>query len=373
MGNLTKKIVSKKNLISNVESIKKLLKKNTLICAMVKADAYGHGLTEIVQVIKDEVDFFGVANLNEAIQVKKASNSSQILIVGKTDDYLTAINNDISFSIFSLAQLQDLIQKMNNYAKNIILKTPKIHIKINCGMNRFGVRKLSEFIKIYKLALENDIVVEGVFTHFSTAGQNDEIFIKQKMKFNSFLKEIPNNQMPIIHIGGSGVIFDAGNHHPYTLPDINIDFNMLRVGILIYGYSPTKKVDCLKRVMRIESKVVHINSVKKGEYIGYGTNFKAKKDMKVAVVPIGYADGLLRAYSTCGKLKIVKKIDGAKRVYSCNIVGNICMDLTMIDVSDIENVEVGERVIILDNADKMARDLSTISYEILTNFSKLRV
>ena len=187
------------------------------------------------------------------------------------------------------------------------------------------------------------------------------------------MKEIPNNQDPIIHIGGSGVLIKKQSKERYNLPEINVGYNMVRVGILIYGYSPTIKIKNLKPVMKIETKIVQINKVKKGEYVGYGKNFQAKQDMKVAVVPVGYADGLLRGLSKEGNLKIIKNIDGKQRVFNCKIIGNICMDLTMIDVSGVENVEVGDRAIILDNAEKMANKLSTISYEILTNFSKLRV
>ena len=369
MGNLTKKIISKKNLLNNIKWVKELTAKQTLICAMVKANAYGHGLEQVVQAVKEDVDFFGVANLDEALGVRLLAPLSKVLIVGKTDDFIMAIENDISFSIFSLQEMQNLIQKMNNYAG---LKIPKIHIKINCGMNRFGVSSISEFQKVYKLALANNIIVEGVFTHFSTAGVDEEIFVKQKLKFKNFIKEIPNNQLPIIHIGGSGVLLKNNKKTIYKLPEIDLDFNMVRVGILLYGYSPSKKIDGLKKVMKIESKIVQIISVKKGEYVGYGKNFRAKKDMQVAIVPIGYADGLLRAYSK-GSLKIIKKIGESRKIYNSKIIGNICMDLTMIDVSEVENVEVGDRVIVLDNAEKMANELSTISYEILTNFSKLRV
>lgn len=374
MGNFIKKIILKNKLLNNVRIIKSRLNSSCKLCAMVKANAYGHGLKEIVEILKNNVDFFGVANLHEALKVKYITNSSNILIVGRTSNLLETIQNDISFAIISKEQFEELLNFLHNYAKTYevdLSSKVKIHIKINCGMNRFGINKLSEFKYIYKQAMKNNIQVEGVFTHFPCI-ENKLIYEKQKMFFNMFLKEIPNNQNPIVHIGGSGVILKRKNKKQiYNLPNIDINFNMVRVGILLYGYGDDGLLKGLKPVMKIESKIVNIIDVKKGEYVGYGTNFKAKTDMKIAVVPVGYADGLPRSFNTDGYLKVVCEEDGKKASHNCKITGNICMDLTMIDVTAI-NAKVGDRVIVLSDADSMARKLKTISYEILTNFSKLR-
>lgn len=374
MGNFTKKIVSKTKLLHNVDLIKSALRPNCRLCAMVKANAYGHGLRNVVEILKDDVDFFGVANLTEALEVKKISNEKDVLIVGRTSDFEKTIKNEISFAIVSKEQFDKLLEFLHNYARinneNLYERT-KIHIKINCGMNRFGINKLSEFSYIYKQSMKFNIKVEGVFTHFPCV-ENVAIFEKQKLFFNRFLKEIPNNQSPIIHIGGSGVIFEPNSKKSvYQLPNYFVDYNMVRVGILLYGYGDKCKLKNLKHAMKIISKVVNILNVKKGEYVGYGTNFKATSDMKIAVVPVGYADGLSRAYGEVGYLKVVIKKGNKKTKIKCPIVGKICMDLTMIDVTNID-VQIGDEVIVLDDADMMARKLKTISYEILTNFSKIR-
>lgn len=374
MGNFTKKIVSKTKLLHNVDLIKSALRPNCRLCAMVKANAYGHGLRNVVEILKDDVDFFGVANLTEALEVKKISNEKDVLIVGRTSDFEKTIKNEISFAIVSKEQFDKLLEFLHNYARinneNLYERT-KIHIKINCGMNRFGINKLSEFSYIYKQSMKFNIKVEGVFTHFPCV-ENVAFFEKQKLFFNRFLKEIPNNQNPIIHIGGSGVIFEPNSKNSvYQLPNYFVDYNMVRVGILLYGYGDKGKLKNLKHAMKIISKVVNILNVKKGEYVGYGTNFKAKSDMKIAVVPVGYADGLSRAYGEVGYLKVVIKKDNKKTKIKCPIVGKICMDLTMIDVTNID-VQIGDEVIVLDDADMIARKLKTISYEILTNFSKIR-
>lgn len=374
MGNFTKKIVSKTKLLHNVDLIKSALRPNCRLCAMVKANAYGHGLRNVVEILKDDVDFFGVANLTEALEVKKISNQKDVLIVGRTSDFEKTIKNEISFAIVSKEQFDKLLEYLHNYAKfnnESLYEKTKIHIKINCGMNRFGINKLSEFLYIYKQSTKFNIKVEGVFTHFPCV-ENVAIFEKQKLFFNRFLKEIPNNQNPIIHIGGSGVIFEPNSKKSvYQLPNYFVDYNMVRVGILLYGYGDKGKLKNLKHAMKIVSKVVNILNVKKGEYVGYGTNFKAKSDMKIAVVPVGYADGLSRAYGEVGYLKVVIKKDNKKTKIKCPIVGKICMDLTMIDITNVD-VQIGDEVIVLDDADMMARKLKTISYEILTNFSKIR-
>lgn len=374
MGNFTKKIVSKTKLLHNVDLIKSVLRPNCRLCAMVKANAYGHGLRNVVEMLKDDVDFFGVANLTEALEVKKISNQKDVLIVGRTSDFEKTIKNEISFAIVSKEQFDKLLEFLHNYAKinnESLYEKTKIHIKINCGMNRFGINKLSEFSYIYKQSMKFNIKVEGVFTHFPCV-ENVAIFEKQKLFFNRFLKEIPNNQNPIIHIGGSGVIFEPNSKKSvYQLPNYFVDYNMVRVGILLYGYGDKGKLKNLKHAMKIVSKVVNILNVKKGEYVGYGTNFKAKSDMKIAVVPVGYADGLSRAYGEVGYLKVVIKKDNKKIKIKCPIVGKICMDLTMINITNID-VQIGDEVIVLDDADMMARKLKTISYEILTNFSKIR-
>lgn len=373
MGNFTKKIISKQNLLNNVDAVKSVLKRDCKICAMVKANSYGHGLETVVEILKNKVDFFGVANLSEALRVKAITNSSNILIVGRTSNFEETIKNEISFAIVSKEQFDELLSFLHNYAKNCqneLLEKVKIHIKINSGMNRFGINKISDFRYIYKQGLRNNIKIEGVFTHFSCV-ENKMIYEKQKLFFKRFINEIPNNQNPIIHLGGSGVILQSeSGKQNYNLPTYKIDFDMVRIGIFLYGYGDNGQLKKLKPIMKIESQIINILDVKKGEFVGYGTNFKAKKDMKIAVVPVGYADGLPREYCNGGALQVVtgkqKKVK-----HNCFITGNICMDLTMIDVTSVD-AQIGDKVIVLDNADKMARKLKTISYEILTNFSKLR-
>ena len=165
-------VVSKKQLIKNIEEIKKIAK-NKKICAMVKANAYGHGLENVVEKLRNSVDFFGVANINEALKIREICPNSKILIVGKTRFFKDCWENNLSFVIESFSQFENLmLQVKNNENYDCI----NIHIKINSGMNRLGISSVKEFKKIFEECEKNNINVEGVLTHFSTADCDERFF-----------------------------------------------------------------------------------------------------------------------------------------------------------------------------------------------------
>lgn len=354
------KQICKKNLLSNFFEIKKLAK-NKKICAVVKANAYGHGSVEVVNMLKQHVDFFAVANVSEGALIRKTT-SLPILVLGKTEDFKFALLNSLSISISSLEELQCLVDFMNNYANDLGVFFAKIHIKVNSGMNRYGVSTFLEFKKILKLVLEYDfIVLEGVYTHFSTADSDLNFYFKQKKFFEKFISIIPNKLNPIIHVGGSFSVINEAN--------LNSKFDMFRVGLFLYGYG-TKEIK-LKKVLKIVCAPSLIRNVKKGERVGYANGYISEKNIKIAVVPIGYADGMQRCFKN-EKLKVCFLDKTGKRCFKlCPIVGNICMDCFMIDVSNI----VGDVVYveILSDAEKLAKNHNTISYEVLTSFNNLRI
>lgn len=339
-------ILSKKQLLKNVEEIKKL-SNGKKICAMIKANAYGHGIEEVVNILKGKVDFFGVANISEALEVRKVCKTSKILIVGKTDEFELCEKNNISLVIENLLQLQKLVEfKKRNYTENCI----NIHIKINTGMYRLGISSIKEFKEIFKICEENGINVEGVLTHFSTADCDSNFYEKQKRIFEKFICEIPKREMPIVHVGGSAVL----------LQNNDFDFDMIRVGIALYGYLKRTKV---KKILQIKSHLIKVFEVKKGDRIGYANGFVAKENMKIGIVPLGYADGISRNLSN--KAEVV--VNGKK----CKIVGYICMDMFFVDLSEKEANE-GDEVIVFNDAKKWAQILGTTSYEVLTHFSLIR-
>ena len=326
----TKVIFDRTKLIKNLKSL------NTPnVCAMVKANAYGLGVKNVCTTLLGKVKYFGVANLSEALTIREFDKITPVLIVGICSDFNSAISNNIELTIESL----EMLLRLENYIKKQNNKI-KIHIKINTGMNRLGVNEINNFKKCLKIIQNNrNIVLQGVFTHFATI-ENDNIFLnKQINTFKKFCKTIPPIFNPIIHIGGGAIAKKADmKGHPEI---------MVRAGMELY-----------KNVVKIESRIIKIRSIKKGERVGYSNGFIADKDCKIAIIPLGYADGINRRLSNCGQVKVKNHL--------CKIVGNICMDMFFVDITNID-AEVGERIDVFWDENKWAKNLDTISYEILTN------
>lgn len=335
----TKKIINQKNLVSNFEYVQKTSKKN--ICAVVKANAYGHGDKNVVKILDKKASFFAVQNLQEALNVRKYTNKS-ILILGYCYDIKMAIENNISIMV-------DNVETLKQITTIKTTKKVKIHIKINTGMNRLGIKKIKQFKQFLKIIKSNkNIVLEGVYTHCFSA-KNKKITKKQINRFLKFIDKIPSRFNVIKHIGGSNLIY-------YNLPK---QIDCIRVGIMLYGYGDEN----LKPVMQITSQVVKTFEIKKGEYVGYEEKFRAMQKTKIAVVALGYADGFFKqlaykkTFLICGK--------------NCKILGPICMDMFMLDVSET-NIKVGDCVLIFQNATNWAKILDKTEYEILTNFNQTR-
>lgn len=322
------KYINHDNLISNINHFKP--KK---ICAMVKSNAYGHGLSEIVKLIDGHVDMFGVVSVEEAVKVRRLTELP-ILICSKVDDYKTCRKNKIDVMVDDENDLMDCL-------KNDMHQS--IHLKINCGMNRFGVKSPLAMRLINDVLEYEKIELKSIYTHFSCT-DNKRITKNEEKNFQMLRSEITQNA-PIC-FGGSG-IFDYG-----------FDFDILRLGIGMYGYGDKN----LKPVLKICSYVSKVFFASKGEKIGYGTHFFAHRDTFFAIVPVGYGDGLRRNMS--GKFEVF--INGKKR----KTIGNICMDAFFVEVD--ESVSIGDEVVVMADAEYMAKKSETISYEILTGFSNFR-
>ena len=326
---------SRQSLIHNL----KLLPTHN-ICAMVKANAYGLGVDWVCQTLKNKVRFFGVATLAEALEIRRFDTETPVLIVGHCQSFYVASTHNISVTIESVAQLE----KALIFCKN---KPLKIHLKIDTGMNRFGIKSKKILKKIIKIIKNNkNLIFEGIFTHFYFT-ENQEITIKQLNKFNEFLKCIPCDEIPICHIGGTGVL--------NSLPSHLIKNFMVRVGIGLYE----------KEVVKIKSKLIKVFEINRGEWLGYSGGFKAKRKTKVGIVPLGYADGVNRALSNSGYVQVQGQ--------SVKIIGNVCMDVFFVDLTH-NSAKEGAEVLVFDNAGEWAKLCGTISYEILTslNFSRMQ-
>lgn len=337
MKYLSSKIISKKILLQNYKVLKAISGKN--ICAVLKANAYGHNSKNVCKILSEVCDFFAVENLYEALEIRKVNKTANILVLGYCNDYKLASKNNIFVMIDSVKELQK-IKKIN-----ISLG---VHIKINSGMNRLGVKTKNEFSKMIKLIKNSKkIELKGVFTHIFDS-KNKKTTQKQIFIFKRFINLVPANLSPTIHIGGSNLV------------NYNIDFvDYIRCGISLYGYMQKNTFPCMK----IKSKVVKISKVKKGEYVGYDCYFKTTKDIKVAVVPIGYADGIIRQFQ--------KDMNVYFKGKKLKVIGKICMDMLMIDVSKVD-IKLGDWVTVFNNAKYWSKKSGLSEYEILTGLNKAR-
>ena len=374
------------NLKINNSSIKKNLEKirsinKNMIC-VIKDDAYGLKIEKILPVlIKNNCNYFAVAYLEEAVKVYKILKNFKNLNKKNNCNVMTlnyvepkklevTIKNGIEITIFSKKQFYDYIDILNNFKKNICLK---IHIKINSGMNRLGfdenevfeiikeIKKInSNFLKDKKFKLE----IISIFSHISEA-ENETETEKQVKKFEKILKIFDDNEIKYKyrHLQASPLLFKYGKKYNY-------DF--CRVGMAIYGLEPLSYDVGLENAILVESKIINIREVKKDEKVSYGNKGILKRDSKVGIVAIGYAHGLpkqIENKKNCAYVLVNDK--------KANILGEICMDMIFIDLTDIQDVKIGDKVLIVGNKKswknkitlrQMAKWGNTIQDDVLTNF-----
>jgi alanine racemase len=335
------------------------------IFGVIKADGYGHGAVELARILDEEkADYYAVAVITEALELRRNGYTKPILILGYTPPTFAKdiVENDITQAVFTY----ELAEAISNEAVRQN-KTAKIHIKVDTGMGRLGYlvddRAVEEVKKIAKL---KNIYIEGIFSHFATADEVDKSFAYMQLeKFEKIVKDLLKEgiEFEIKHISNSAAIIDLPESY----------FDAVRPGIMLYGYYPSDEVKkerlTLKPVMTLKSNVVHIKEVPENTPIGYGRKFYTQKPSKIATLPIGYADGYTRLFF--GKVHVI--INGTL----CPVVGRICMDQCMVDVSACKDISVGDDVIIMgeqnsiiNNADTIAKLLGTISYEVLCMVSK---
>ena len=374
------------NLKINNSSIKKNLEKirsiNKNVICVIKDDAYGLKIEKILPVlIKNNCNYFAVAYLEEAVKVYKILKNFKNLNKKNNCNVMTlnyvepkklevAIKNGIEITIFSKKQFYDYIDILNNFKKNICLK---IHIKINSGMNRLGfdenevfeiikeIKKInSNFLKDKKFKLE----IISIFSHISEA-ENKTKTEKQVKKFEKILKIFDDNEIKYKyrHLQASPLLFKYEKKYNY-------DF--CRVGMAIYGLEPLSYDVGLENAILVESKIINIRDVKKGEKVSYGNKGILKRDSKVGIVAIGYAHGLpkqIENKKNCAYVLVNDK--------KANILGEICMDMIFIDLTDIQDIKIGDKVLIVGNKKswkneitlrQMAKWGNTIQDDVLTNF-----
>lgn len=313
------------NIVHNFRQIKETLNEETKMGAVLKANAYGHGAIEVAKILEEEkVDYICVAGLNEALELRNNKISTKILVMGYTPNKLfdLAIKNNISLTIFSKQHINTLSQCAKNIGKDAI-----IHIKIDTGFNRIGFC-VDENLKdtIYEIYNTENIFVEGIYSHLALKDEENDY--KQFYIFENVMEEIKNIKIPIKHICDSIGMVAYKNFH----------MQMVRVGASLYGYNSRKNSMKLKIAMTFKSKIVRVREIKKGEGIGYDYSFVADKDMTIGTIPCGYSDGIPRILSDKGYVFVHGK--------KANILGKICMDQCVIDLSYIDNVDENTEVVI---------------------------
>ncbi|HEV08937.1 MAG TPA: alanine racemase [Sulfurihydrogenibium azorense] len=339
--------VNVSNLLNNVRNVYNYVNKK--IFAVVKADAYGHDAEIVSKALEplDYVEIFCVATAYEGYLLRKSGIKKPILVLGGVLKEEVDIFND-----FNLVPVVSDFYHLEVVKK---LKRNTVHIKFDTGMRRLGFY-LSEVDKLKNHL--NDLTVEGVLSHFPSADSDRDYTLNQILEFKKVLYTL-NIKPKYIHIQNSaGIVYEC----PFC--------NAVRVGLAIYGEKPTVDYPVeLKPVMNIVSKVVSLKEVKKGDKISYNGTFKAEKDMKVAVVAFGYADGLPRALSNKGYVIINEQ--------KCRILGNVTMDMVVVDVSHLNEVNVGDSVVIVGKSgneeitfSEIANISGTIPYEIMCGISK---
>ena len=349
----------------NIKSIRKKTPEGTGIIGVIKADAYGHGSVEVAQVLLENgADWFAVAVVDEGLNLRKHGINAPILLLGYTPElrFEDVINNGFIQTMYSY----EMAEKLSKTAVRLG-KTAVVHIKIDTGMGRIGYRvndeAADEIVRISKLP---GIEVNGMFTHFAASDEADKAYTNMQferfMKMDKMLKDRGLN-IPVRHVANSAAIMDIDS----------MMLNMVRPGIILYGAYPSDEVVKenldLRPVMSIKTHVSFVKEVEKGDCISYGRTYTAPDKRKIATIPVGYADGFIRAYAKEGKVLIKGKF--------APIVGRICMDQFMVDVTDIDDVKINDEVVLMGTqgensitADDIAKALNTINYEVFCTLSK---
>lgn len=354
--------VDLKALAYNFAAIKSLLEPQTKLMTVVKANAYGHGAVSIAHELeKLGADILGVACVYEVVELRKSGIKLPIFNMGPTfiNEAAAVFEYNYIPTIFSL----DLAKRISEIGVKLN-KTAQIHIKVNTGMNRLGVACEDAMQLIYDIEKLPNIKISGLYTHFADADASSlEVTKHQLQKFQNILQQLNEAKIkiPLIHASNS-----AG-----TLFWPNAQFSLVRVGMALYGYSPSddeklKLPIKLKPIMTLKTYISFVKKVPKNTPISYGLTFITKKESIIATLAIGYADGLRRAPYNCGEV-----LAGGKKA---PILGRVCMDQTIIDVSEIAGLQIGDEIVIIGkqgdeeiNAAQIAKRTKTSVYEVLTN------
>lgn len=355
----------------NVKEFQRLVAPGVKIMPAVKANGYGHGAVEVSKTaLQNGASQLGVARIEEGIALRKAGIDSPILVFGYTspDNTLEIIENDLTITVSQT----DVAQKIASAAINQG-KTVKIHWKIDSGMGRIGMLTKeghpgcpdlndNSINSVLEISKAKGLELAGIYTHFAQADHTDKDYTKKQFDiFTGFTEQLQKAglDIPLKHAANSAAAIE--------MPETHLD--MIRPGISFYGLYPSDEVDKslidLKPAMQLKTKIVSLKKVPKGFKVSYGSTYVTEKETTIAVVPIGYADGFSRQFSSNGSMLVHGK--------KVPIVGRVCMDLTMLDVGAIDDICLEDEVVVFGSqgesfigADELAGKINTINYEIVS-------
>lgn len=356
---------------NNIKAIRDYVTPSAKVLGVVKADAYGHGFLHVAKTLLcGGADMLAVACLDEAVQLRKCNFDCPILILGNS--YIKEAENIVMYDVMAACFEYTLAKAISDAAVRLN-KTADIHIKIDTGMGRVGYRYTDDvkecqksIAEIIKIAALPNLRINGIFTHFAVADEDDDQYTYLQFKrFCEICDKLKENgiEIPIRHCANSAALV--------RFPEMHLD--MVRPGIILYGIRPSDFVDCdrlgLKPAMTLKAHISNVKKIEKGSSVSYGRKYVADEEKKIATVPIGYADGYSRLLSNKAQVLVSGIL--------CNVVGNICMDQCMIDVTNVNNIAIGDEVILFGTGDSeelpvesLADKMGTISYEILCMVSK---
>ena len=322
------------NICDNIKKARKNIQKDTKIMAVIKADGYGHGAVPIAKVLNSLVDSYGVAIVEEGMELRNAGITKPILILGYVPEqmYDTMLKHDLMPTVCEYSMAEKMSAKAVEHNKIL-----KVHIKLDTGMSRIGFMPEEETVKtIVEISKLPNIEIDGIFSHFAKADEADKTFSNEQLrKFIEITEAVEQEgvKIPTKHISNSAGMIE--------LPEANLD--MVRSGISTYGLYPSEEVHKerlpLKPAMSLYAYVTMIKELEAGVPVGYGGTYVTTKKTKVATIPAGYGDGYPRALSNQGKVLIHGQY--------APIIGRVCMDQFMVDVTHIDDVRTGDRVVLV--------------------------
>lgn len=340
----------------NIQAVRQAIGKDVMLMAVVKADAYGHGLCQMAEhAEKNGVDYLAVALAEEGAALRDAGISLPILVLAGLSEESTgmAVEAGLTLTVHTREHLRYAEDAAANHQKPAL-----VHIKLDTGMNRIGAKSREELRALLLMMQElKNIRLTGAFTHFACADDvSADYTLDQLHRFNGFVEELPEGLL--LHASGSSALL--------RFPEARL--NMVRAGISLYGYSPVKTTVDLKPVLSWFAEITHIKTAQEGEYVSYGATAWLQRETKIATLAVGYGDGYSRGLSN----KACVLINGKR----CPVLGRVCMDQIMVDITGAGNVKIGDKAVLLGqsgnekiNAKDLADMLNTIPYEVLLSIS----